>query len=93
MVQRATHVNDTKERRQSMNQGAAISEVLASDYRALEQVDQALRQAERNLLAAHFQPADRVGPRPEVIFQEVLTLRAKSRQLLTGLGEKFATRH
>ncbi len=93
MVQRATHSSDNNKRSQNMNQGAAISEVLASDYRALEQVDQALRLAERNLLAAHFQPAARVGPRPEVIFQQVLTLRARSRQLLTGLGEKFATRH
>lgn len=93
MAQPSAQANDNTKGRHGMQPGAAGSDVLAADYRALEHVDQALRQAELELLMAHVQRAARVGPRPEVIFQQVLTLRQQSRQLLTGLGEKFATRH
>jgi DNA-binding PucR family transcriptional regulator len=62
---------------------------LCSGYAELQDVDQALRDAEHRLEAAHKQFARGVGPRPDSLFREVLQLRDHSRRLLDELGDLF----
>ncbi|MDB5944551.1 MAG: hypothetical protein JWQ13_4117 [Ramlibacter sp.] len=66
-----------------------MSEGLAARYEELERVDQDLHRAEQELLAAHLNPGGRQGPRPEVIYAQVLDLRSRSRELLDWLGEQL----
>lgn len=59
-------------------------------YAELQQLDQALRQAEHRLQAAHAQFACGQGPRPDSgLYREVLELRDRSRRLLDELGDLF----
>lgn len=62
---------------------------LAQRYEELVMVERDLRQAQSNLLAAHHNFANHDGPRPEIIFRQVLRLRQQSRALLSRLGEDF----
>lgn len=64
-------------------------EQLGAGYAQLQDVDQALREAERDLRAAHRDFAARQGPRPEAVYLEVLRLREQSRLLLRQLGDLF----
>lgn len=64
---------------------------LAERYEELEWVDRELLSAEWNLLAAHLNFSRRKGPGPEAIFQQVLSLREKSRTLLASLGDEFVS--
>jgi hypothetical protein len=62
---------------------------LCSSYAELQDVDQALRDAEHRLGAAHTQFARGLGPRPDGLYREVLQLRDHSRRLLDELGDLF----
>lgn len=62
---------------------------LSASYAELRNVDEALREAESRLEAAHQQFAQRQGPRPDSLYREVLRLRDRSRQLLGELGDLF----
>jgi hypothetical protein len=64
-------------------------QLLSAGYAELRNVDQALREAEQNLKAAHHDFANRKGPRPDSIYREVLRLREQSRRLLDQLGDLF----
>lgn len=61
---------------------------LASGYDELTRVDQALRDAERRLDQAHRDCAGQLGPRQATeVYREVLSLRDRSRQVLSELAE------
>ncbi len=61
---------------------------LASGYDELTRVDEALREAERRLHAAHLDCArQQPTQRPHEIYREVQSLRDRSRQVLSELGE------
>ena len=62
---------------------------LSCGYAELEEVDEALREAEQGLKAAHADFANSKGPRPEALYREVVRLREKSRRLLDELAEMF----
>lgn len=62
---------------------------LAAQYEELEQLDRELSRAQGDLLAAHLKLAGCTGQRPQTIYNEVLGLRARSRQLLTRLGDEL----
>jgi hypothetical protein len=64
-------------------------EQLSAGYAQLQDVDQALREAERDLHAAHRDFAARQGPRPETVYLEVVRLRQQSRLLLNQLHDLF----
>lgn len=61
-------------------------EQLSAGYAELQGVDQALREAEQSLKAAHRDFANRQGPRPDSVYQEVVRLRGQSRLLLNQLA-------
>lgn len=65
------------------------SDRLTTGYGQLEQVEADLRRAEQDLLAAHRLFACRSAPRPELMFQKVVALRAQSRRLIEELGEEI----
>ncbi|GAC1600939.1 MAG: hypothetical protein NVS3B2_03500 [Ramlibacter sp.] len=65
---------------------------LASGYAELKRVDQALRDAQERLHDAHVAYALGTGPRPQAHYQEVISLRRRSRLLLDGLAELFLAR-
>lgn len=67
-----------------------MSTSLTAHYEQLRQLDRALFDAEQDLMAAHRKLEGHTGRRPEIIYQEVLGLRARSRQLLETLGEQLA---
>jgi hypothetical protein len=67
-----------------------MAEGLAARYEELERVDQDLHRAEQELLAAHLNLRAGQGPRPEVLYTQVLGLRRRSRELLDWLGEQLA---
>ena len=69
--------------------GAATQQQLSAGYAQLQDVDQALCNAERDLRAAHRDFAARQGPRPESIYREVLRLRQQAREMLDQLGDLF----
>lgn len=58
-------------------------------YGELARADENLRRAEQELLAAHLKFCVRTEPRPELVFQKVLALRALCRQLIEQLGEEL----
>lgn len=64
---------------------------LAARYKELEQVDRDLSRTQQELLAAHLKLAGPDGPRPEILYKQVLSLRQKSRQLLHLLGHELAS--
>jgi hypothetical protein len=64
-------------------------EQLSAGYAQLQDVDQALIEAELNLKAAHRNYAQRRGPRPEGLYAEVVRLREQSRHLLDQLADLF----
>lgn len=67
---------------------------LASGYDELTRVDQALRDAERRLDQAHRDCAGQLGPRQATeAYREVLSLRHRSRQVLSELGEIWVADH
>lgn len=68
---------------------ASTPEQLSAGYAQLQDVDQALREAERDLRAAHRDFAARQGPRPEAVYLEVVRLRQQSRLLLNRLADLF----
>ena len=61
--------------------------ILASGYDELTRVDQALRTAEQRLQAAHSQRVKNGPKRAQELYQEVIALRHRSRQVLNVLGE------
>lgn len=68
---------------------ASRPEQLSAGYAQLEDVEQALREAERDLQAAHRDFAARAGPRPEAVYLEVVRLRGQARVLLNQLADLF----
>lgn len=67
-----------------------ISARLACGYDELTRVEDALRDAERRLLAAHLDGArQQSAERPEQLYREVLSLRDRSRQVLSELGDTW----
>lgn len=62
---------------------------LTAGYAELQDVDHALREAERELKVAHRDFAARQGPAPDGIYREVLRLRRQVRLLLDELGDLF----
>lgn len=66
-----------------------ISSTLQMGYGELARAEQELNRAEQELLAAHMQFRGRTEPRPELVFQKVLALRALCRQLIEQLGEEL----
>jgi len=62
---------------------------LTVGYAQLQDVDQALLEAERDLKVAHRDFAARQGPAPDSIYREVLRLRQQARLLLNELGDLF----
>lgn len=62
---------------------------LASSYAELEAIDDALREAEQRLKAAHLAYAKREGPCPDHQYREVVHLRERSRELLDDLADLF----
>ena len=62
---------------------------LAAQYAELQQLDRELSRAQQDLLAAHLKLAGPNGSRPETLYKEVLGLRARSRHLLTRLGDEL----
>jgi len=62
-------------------------EILASGYDELTRVDEALRDAERQLRAAHSQCLEDGPRRAQQLYLEVIALRDKSRSMLAVLGE------
>lgn len=67
----------------------ARSQTLSAGYGELARADDCLRRAEQELVAAHLQFCVRTEPRPELMFQKVLALRAQCRQLIEQLGEEL----
>ena len=63
---------------------------LAARYEELEQLGRDLSRAQQDLLAAHLKLAGPTGSRPETLYKEVLSLRARSRRLLATLGDDLA---
>lgn len=64
--------------------------ILASGYDELTRVDQAIRETEKRLLAAHVACTE-LGPlRAQEVYQEVVALRGRSRLILAVLGEIWA---
>ena len=63
------------------------SVILASGYDELTRVDQALRNAEQRLQAAHSQRVENGPQRAQELYLEVIALRHRSRQVLKVLGE------
>lgn len=63
------------------------STILASGYDQLKLVDQALRDAEKRLRAAHIQCIEHGPRRAQALYQEVIALRDRSRLMLAVLGE------
>ncbi len=73
-------------------QSIDISARLACGYDELTRVDEALREAERRLHAAHLACArQQATQRPHEIYREVQSLRDRSRQVLSELGEIWVT--
>jgi hypothetical protein len=69
-----------------------MNAILASGYDELTRVDQALRDAERRLEAAH---AACIAHRPRLAreaYEEVVALRGKSRLMLATLGDMWVGR-
>jgi hypothetical protein len=64
-------------------------EQLSAGYAQLQDVDQALLEAELNLKAAHRDYALRQGPGPQGLYAEVVRLREQSRRLLDQLADLF----
>lgn len=69
--------------------GSSRPHQLSARYALLQDVDQALRSAEKDLKAAHLDFAARQGPRPDSIYREVLRLREQARLMLHQLGDLF----
>ena len=65
----------------------AASAILASGYSELTRVDQALREAEQRLEAAHIMCGEHGRQRAQAAYQEVIALRDRSRVVLAVLGE------
>jgi hypothetical protein len=63
---------------------------LGPGYEELKLLDAALLEAEAKLSQAHL--ARGRGARPEVLYRDVVALRAKSRQLLSALGDMLVDR-
>lgn len=63
------------------------SEILVSGYDELTRVDQALRDAEQRLQAAHIQPTEQGPRRAQELYREVVALRDRSKLVLAVLGE------
>ena len=63
------------------------SVILASSYDQLTRVDQALRNAERRLQAAHSKCTEHGPLRAQKLYLEVVALRQRSRQMLKVLAE------
>lgn len=74
---------------QSPASASSTPDQLNAGYAQLQDVDQALREAERDLQAAHRDFAGRQGPRPEAVYLEVVRLREQSRLLLNQLADLF----
>lgn len=68
-----------------------MSEAIATTYEELKLIDQDLRIAEHNLLAAHLNRACTAGPRPQEIYLTVLCLRAKTKALLKRLADDLTS--
>lgn len=66
-----------------------MSSTLQTGYGELARAEENLSRAEQELLAAHMQFRGRTEPRPELVFQKVLALRALCRQLIEQLGEEL----
>jgi hypothetical protein len=66
-----------------------MAETLASRYAELKRIDQALQEAEQKLDAAHVDYANREGPCPDTLYQDVVKLRQESRKLLDELAVLF----
>ena len=62
---------------------------LAARYEELEQLDRELSRAQQDLLAAHLKLTGPNCARPETLYKEVLALRARSRNLLSRLGDEL----
>ena len=63
------------------------SVILASGYDELTRVDQALRDAELRLKAAHSKFVEHGPQRAQELYLEVIALRHRSRQVLKVLAE------
>jgi hypothetical protein len=63
------------------------SGILVSGYDELTRVDQALRDAEQRLRAAHILRTEHGPRRAQELYQEVIALRDRSRLVLAVLGE------
>jgi hypothetical protein len=61
--------------------------ILASGYDELTRVDQALRDAERRLAAAHHRSGEQGVRQAQELYLEVMALRIQSRRVLAILGE------
>lgn len=69
------------------------SVMLASGYQELTRVEQALREAEKRLAAAHRRRMEH-GPRQaQELYREVVALRGRSRLMLAVLGEIWVAGH
>jgi hypothetical protein len=66
-----------------------LAHQLRSGYAELSQVDEALRQAEEKLRAAHGHVAKGQAARTEALYREVLSLRQQSRVVLDGLADMW----
>lgn len=71
------------------NASSTRPQQLTDGYARLQQVDQALCDAEKDLKAAHRDYAARQGPAPDGIYREVLRLRREARRMLDQLGDLF----
>ena len=60
---------------------------LTARYEELVSVDRDLLRTEQELMAAHLKLNGRQSSRPEQLYTEVLSLRARVRQLLARLGD------
>lgn len=76
-----------RKRNSRIQKGDKMSDALLRRYDELRQVDQELRKAESDLLAAHLNFGKAPLPRPETIYADVLVLRNKARHLLKQLGD------
>jgi hypothetical protein len=76
----------------SNGNGCSVPTDLASCYAELKHVDQALQEAEKRLHTAHIDYAQRTGPRPDSLYQDVVHLRQRSRRLLDRMAELFLAR-
>jgi hypothetical protein len=64
-------------------------DLLSAGYAELKIVDEALRDAEQRLQAAHRQFALGLGKQPDGLYCDVVLLRQRSRRMLDALGDLF----